>query len=174
MNYKQLIAIPGRDSINTKCSSVRSLSMIKLMGKPDIAEGVCPLPTETIDCGPFRATGYRPFLLVVSKVMDVIKAADSDLYEQIGSAGCLNVRKVRGGNYPSNHSWGCAIDLTIGGELCPRGSGMTQVGLLEVYKYAKRWSLASGQWLYWGAGFNTDDAMHFEASYELVKKWAGK
>ena len=174
MSHKELIRVPDKSTINTKCSPVRSSSMIKLMGMPNLDEGACPLPTETIDCGPFNATGYRPFLIAISKVCDVVKAADPELYGLLGSAGCLNVRNVRGGSTPSNHSWGCAIDLTIGGGLCPRGSGLTQIGLIEFYKYAKRWSFASGQWLYWGAGFLTDDAMHFEASYELVKKWAGK
>ncbi|MEI7842998.1 MAG: M15 family metallopeptidase [Gallionellaceae bacterium] len=37
---------------------------------------------------------------------DNVKAARMDLF-----GGCLNVRKVRGGNAWSIHSWGCAIDL---------------------------------------------------------------
>ena len=37
---------------------------------------------------------------------DAIQAARMDLF-----GGCLNVRKVRGGDTWSIHSWGCAIDL---------------------------------------------------------------
>jgi hypothetical protein len=78
----------------------------------------------------------------------------------------LCVRYVRGTttNF-SNHSWGTAIDLTIGGVLTPRGSSTVSQGLLSLCPF-----MAAEQF-YWGAGFSTPDGMHYEASAELIAQW---
>ncbi len=45
-------------------------------------------------------------LVFYANDLDAVKKARMDLF-----GGCLNVRKVRGGNSWSIHSWGAAIDL---------------------------------------------------------------
>jgi len=67
----------------------------------------------------------------------------------------------------SNHAWGSAIDLKIKGVLDVVGDGATQHGiaLIAPHFHAERF--------FWGAGFSgpREDAMHFEASDELVRDW---
>ncbi|MBD0362843.1 MAG: M15 family metallopeptidase, partial [Coleofasciculus sp. C3-bin4] len=89
------------------------------------------------------------------------------LYNQLGTAGMLCVRKVRGGSDFSNHSWGTAIDIKINGRLDVVGDGRTQLGLKELYPYFYN------EGFYWGAGYSgsREDSMHFEASRELVERW---
>lgn len=171
MKYSDPCPIPSKGSINTQCHSAKQDTMLRFAGRPNIAELKCSLPTVAKSVGPFKATGFEPFLDVLAKVFAVVEARHPELYQELGSAGCLNVRKVRGGTDFSNHAWGTAIDLTIDGVLCQRGSGHCQLGLLRVYECMKSYAMATGDWLYWGAGFNTDDCMHMEASEELIRKW---
>jgi D-alanyl-D-alanine dipeptidase len=75
-------------------------------------------------------------------------------------------RYVRGSTRNiSNHSWGTAIDLTIAGILDPRGDNQIQFGLHLISG-----AFNSNGW-YWGAGFTTEDAQHFEAGSALVQSW---
>jgi hypothetical protein len=63
----------------------------------------------------------------------------------------------------SNHSWGAAIDLTIDGELDPRGNDTIQFGLHLISGIFND----NGS----GAGFKTEDAQQFEAGAALVQTW---
>ncbi|MDR3664755.1 MAG: M15 family metallopeptidase [Mycobacterium sp.] len=77
------------------------------------------------------------------------------------------MRFVRGSttNF-SNHSWGTAIDITIGGVLTPRGSQTVQQGLVDLAPFM------AAERFFWGAGFSTTpDGMHYEASAELIADW---
>jgi hypothetical protein len=90
----------------------------------------------------------------------------AQLLDSLSSAGMLCCRAVRGSTTNwSNHSWGSAIDLKIDGQLDAMGDGYTQLGLLMCSKFF------NAQGWYWGAGFSREDAMHFEASEELIRKW---
>ena len=81
----------------------------------------------------------------------------------LGSAGMLCCRFVRGSTTSiSNHSWGTAIDLTINGVLDKRGNGQVQYGLALIAPIFNQHG-----W-YWGAGFATEDGMHFEISQDLL------
>lgn len=125
-----------------------------------------PLIT-TKDCGPFKVTGNAVFLMAVSKAFVNVFQANPALYHALGTAGCLCARLIRGSNTtPSNHSWGTAIDITIGGILDDRGDNMCQRGLLALYPFMHE------QGLYWGTEFPTEDSMHFEAADETLWKWA--
>ena len=78
----------------------------------------------------------------------------------------LCCRRVRGTQKSlSNHGLGLALDITIGGKLDARGDGMVQKGLLDLYSILKLHGL------FWGAGFGTEDSMHFEVSAQTVRKW---
>lgn len=68
--------------------------------------------------------------------------------------GCFNIRKVRGGNRPSLHAWGLAIDINAG--QFPLGCTHSQNPVL-----VRAWT-AEGFWS--GAKFHRPDPMHFQYS----------
>jgi hypothetical protein len=173
--YKEKIQIPGPESINTGLSSLRVSDAYLYLGRPRFPLSQSCKNSQvsdkiksqivTMNVGPFRLTGFKPFLLLVEKVFKKIKDNHPVLYASMHTAGCLCVRYVRGsGSSPSNHSWGCAFDCGVKA-IDVRGDGMCQRGLLILYSYMKH------EKIYWGAEFGTEDSMHFEASLQLVKEW---
>ena len=73
---------------------------------------------ETHDFGPVRATGIRPAITALPAIIDDIQREKPEVYPLSGSAGMLCCRLVTGSaSSVSNHAWGIAIDLTIGGHL---------------------------------------------------------
>lgn len=88
------------------------------------------------------------------------------VYRVLGHRGMLVVRYVRGSTTNvSNHSWGTAIDLTIENILDIRGDNTVQFGLHLISGIFNR-----NGW-YWGAGFRTEDAQHFEVGSALVQTY---
>jgi D-alanyl-D-alanine carboxypeptidase len=166
--------VPIQKNINRNLTSPSADYMKRVLGVPGRLTENCSSVTNdqlrnfiiTKDVGPFSVTGVKPAVNAVARVMEKVKKDNPRLYSQLGSAGMLCVRKVRGGSEFSNHSWGTTIDLKINGKLDERGDGKTQLGLKKLYPYFHK------EGFYWGAGFRTtEDAMHFEASKELVAKW---
>ena len=136
-----------------------------------------------------RFQGIGPFVDLLNRVFSRAKAANPDLITATGSAGILVVRYQRGSTSAiSNHSWGTAIDFEFADSngvlrLNNQGSGQVQLGASLMYEFFRQEGDASGEYVYWGAGFrgrsgsmSREDAMHFEASAELLKAWkaAGK
>lgn len=128
----------------------------------------------TRNVGPFKATGLRPALRSLQEVLARVQLEVPDLYALLKSSGmlCSRFTKIRQpdgsmriGPGISNHSWGAAIDINLGGHLDAQGNGKTQRGLLILSTYFN----AAG-W-YWGAAFPVEDAMHFEASRSLLARW---
>jgi D-alanyl-D-alanine carboxypeptidase/Putative peptidoglycan binding domain len=170
--------MPGIDRrmINGDLQGARNATMLGLIGMPrgsfstdcqPVTHPAIKALIDTADVGPFRATGLRPALAVLTDIMADIKAQHRQVYDQLGSAGMLCARLVRGSATAiSNHSWGTAIDLTLDGVLDPLGDGHTQAGLLQIHK------VFNAHGFFWGAAFNREDAMHFEASEQLIRKWA--
>jgi len=118
----------------------------------------------TVSVGPFRVTGDRLAVADLRTIFADVAAKDAKLYASLGSAGMLCFRHTRGSTTElSNHSWGDAVDLTINGILTQRGATQITSGLLALYPYfhAVGW--------YWGAGFSTPDAMHFEMGLDRLK-----
>jgi len=168
--------MPDRASVNGDLAGARNVTMQTLIGLPrgNFSQD-CQPPTnpaivalvETADVGPFRATGLRPAIASLREVLADVKVADPDLHGRLGTAGMLCCRWVRGStSVISNHSWGTAIDLTIDGKLDARGDNRVQRGLFELRPHFNRHG-----W-FWGAAFRTEDAMHFEASDQLIRRWA--
>jgi hypothetical protein len=168
--------IPVPAGINTLCGPARVSTQVSLFGRPpkpltqecannNLAPGLRGLiVTESV--GPFRLTGHREFLAILRRVFARYRDLHPQAYADLHTAGCLCVRLVRGStSTPSNHSWGTAVDLGFGGVVDRRGDGLTFRGLLDLYAIAK------SELLFWGAGFSTEDAMHFEASEELLRRW---
>jgi D-alanyl-D-alanine carboxypeptidase-like protein len=173
--YTKLTDVPPR--LNESYHSSSSSEMLKLFGQPGPLTTDCSRVTNgslknqvlTQSVGPFRVTGLRPAIAALDRIFRRVRADRPDLYRQLGTAGMLCVRAIRGSSSSySNHSWGTAIDITINGTLLPQGSKQTLRGLLLLYPYFH----AEG--FYWGAGFSGDrrDPMHFEASAELAREWA--
>lgn len=165
----------SRVSLNGDLRGARNATMLAVLGNPrgnysqDCQEPTNPRVANLVvseDVGPFKVRGLRPAVAVLRTILDEVKAAERDIYDRLGTAGMLCCRFVRGSTSSiSNHSWGCAIDLTIDKVLDRRGDERTQAGLLKIYKHFNRHKF------YWGASFSTEDAMHFEASDQLVREW---
>jgi hypothetical protein len=173
--FTKTIPEPTPDSINTGLTNLRQATVMELFGAPSDrkAEDCGPVTNPrlkakivTQSVGPFRVTGHKAAVESLAGVLADVKAADPDLYGILGTAGMLCARKVRGGESWSNHSWGFAVDLTVGGKLDTRGDGFVQVGLMRLYPFFHK----AGWW--WGAEFPTEDGMHFEIADETIRKWA--
>jgi hypothetical protein len=165
-----------RGSINGALRAARNTTMLELLGNPrgDYSEE-CQEPTNdrirslivTEDVGPMTVRGLRPAVAVLRTILADVAAAEPDLYGRIDNVGMLCCRFVRGSTSSiSNHSWGTAVDLTIDGITDRRGDGRAQRGLLQLLPHFNRHGF------YWGAAFPIEDAMHFEASDDLIRSWA--
>lgn len=164
-----------RGSINGDLRGARNATMLAVLGNPrgnyseDCQDPTNPRLTSLIvheDVGPFRVRGLRPAVAALRRILDDIKADEPDIHHRLGTAGMLCCRFVRGSTSAiSNHSWGTAIDLKIDGILDKRGDNRAQQGLLRILPHFNRHRF------FWGAAFPTEDAMHFEASDELVRAW---
>jgi len=170
--------LPDRRSINGNLDGARNITMQTLIGLPrstfskDCQEPTNPDFVELLafeDVGPFRVRGLRPAVQSLRQVLADVRNDNVDLYDRLGNAGMLCCRWVRGStSVLSNHSWGTAIDLTIDGQLDPLGDNKVQRGLLQLYKHFNRHG-----W-FWGAAFRREDSMHFEASDQLIHRWAAE
>lgn len=173
--FTELVACPRAAEINTGLTPCPTVELVRRYGMPrrTLTERCEPVQSSywrsqmaTRSVGPFRVTGHRLFLDVLHRLHREIEREQPALYRALGTAGVLCCRHVRGApGILSNHGLGLAIDYTIDNRLDVRGDGKVQRGLLEIYKIAKRYRL------FWGAEFRVEDAMHFEASRELVREW---
>jgi hypothetical protein len=165
-----------RRRINGDLLGARNSTMLSLIGNPrGTYDDDCRWPTNqtilaqiaTEDVGPFQVSGLRPAVETLRAILSDIRVQEREVYDALGHVGMLCCRYVRGSRAAiSNHSWGTAIDLTLEGKLDRRGDGRTQQGLLKIYK------IFNHHGFFWGAAFATEDAMHFEASEQLIRKWA--
>jgi hypothetical protein len=172
-DYSQLVAIPS--PINSGLTSTSATYMKGVLGVPGALTEDCSAVTNanlkklivTDNVGPFKVTGLKPAVNSLKRIFAKVKQDKPELYKQLGTAGMLCVRKVRGGSDFSNHSWGTAIDLKMNGKLDAVGDRKTQLGLKELEPYFR------AEKFYWGAGFGgaREDSMHFEASKELMESW---
>lgn len=173
-----------KSTINTKYHSCPTSLILQRHGSPrSRLSDKCEPATNsywrskfvTKDIGPFRATGFEPFLDVLTEAFKEVKSTHPELYSLLRSAGCLCIRRVRGTNNSlSNHGLGMAIDIELHNPATGKnvlddyGDGFALDGLFILYSIMKKYRL------YWGAGFPKEDAMHFEASKELVLEWIEK
>ena len=173
-NLNTLISIPS--GINQALNGTPNSLARTLLGNPRSTYGQDCRPVQhpglkarmqTRDVGPFRVTGFDLAVQSLTRIMGEIKAEQPRVYDALGTAGMLCCRRVRGSATAiSNHAWGCAVDLKINGVLDSRGNGRVQTGLALVHRIFNR-----NGW-FWGAGFTTEDAMHFEVSRELLLSWS--
>ena len=163
------------DGINEGIRSAKQFTMLSLLGNPRSSYSSDCQPITNLalkklivieDVGPFMVTGIKP---AVDDLRDIFKAVESsnpDLYSSIGTAGMLCCRLVRGSNHAiSNHAWGTAIDLKINGVLDNRGDNkvLESLAILAPFFNKHGW--------FWGAGFRTEDSMHFEVGEERIREF---
>jgi hypothetical protein len=172
-----LVPKPAADTINTGLVAASNSLMLAAFGQPLVAGNYtsqCQVPTNAVlrrnlvtdTVGPFKVTGLLPAVLSLKEVMADIQSAQPQVYAALGTAGMLCCRLVRGSTTSiSNHSWGSAIDLTLDGVLDQRGDDLVQFGLTQIAPIFNRHG-----W-YWGAGFPTEDGMHFEGSAAKIAEW---
>jgi hypothetical protein len=113
-----------------------------------------------------RATGLLPAIGSLKEVLADIKREEPEVYEALGTAGMQRARFVLNSTTTiSNHSWRTVIDLILQGKLDRRGDNRVQVGLAKIAP------IFNHHGWFWGAGFRTEDAMHFEVSEEKIRAW---
>lgn len=172
------LPLDQRLGLNGALTSARNSTMMALLGRPRANHGTLCQPPQnktlaglmrSADFGPFRATGLAPAVEALQDIMDEIQVQKPALYHRLGSAGMLCCRLVRGSvTAVSNHAWGTAIDLTLDGERDALGDGLVQESLFELHPIFNRHGF------FWGAAFRPEDAMHFEASEQLIRHWAAR
>lgn len=174
MNLNDLTNLPP--NINPGVRSAKQQTMLTLLGNPRSSYDVdCqPVTDATLrnlivleDVGPFRVTGLKPAVDDLRKIFSSVKASNPELYSSLGTAGMLCCRLVRGTRIGSisNHSWGTAIDIKINDELDRRGDNKVLQGLVDLAPFFNR------QGWFWGAGFGTEDGMHFEVGDERIREF---
>jgi hypothetical protein len=173
MALTDLIPIP--DGINPGLNAARQITMKSLLGNPrgNYTDDCLPVTNpvlrnliRTDNVGPFNVTGLSPAIDSLKEVMQEIREEAPDVFAALGTAGMLCARLVRDSRTAiSNHSWGTAIDLKLNGMLDERGdrNRTVQVGLAQVAPIFNRHGY------YWGAGFPTEDSMHFELSDQKIR-----
>lgn len=173
MKFTDLTSIPSY--INAGIACAKQLTMKTVLGNPRTNYTTECLPVTnaellkhivTEDVGPFKVTGYKLAVDSLRIILTEVKENNLPLYNSLNSAGMLCVRLVRGSTSGaiSNHSWGTAIDIKINGALDARGNDKVQYGLALLAPYFNKHG-----W-FWGAGFSTEDAMHFEVGDDLIRK----
>ncbi len=168
-----------RRKVNGQLKGSLNSLMLTLLGNPRGSyDKECRDPTnqriaalmKVQDVGlPNRVRGLAPAVDSLAKILEDVKREKPEIHAVINHVGMLCCRLVRGSSTAiSNHSWGAAIDLTLEGKLDKRDDERTQKGLLEIFPIFNRHEF------FWGAAFPTEDAMHFEASEQLMRRWAAE
>jgi putative peptidoglycan binding protein/D-alanyl-D-alanine carboxypeptidase-like protein len=168
--------VPLPTSINVGVSNAKQATMLGTLGNPrsdyddtcrEVTNPTLKARIELASVGPFRVQGLRPAVAALKQILSEVAVKVPDVHGGLGSAGMLCARLVRNTTTHaiSNHSWGTAIDLTLDGILDTRGDNLVQEGLTRIAPIFNQHG-----W-FWGAGFATEDAMHFEAGDALIRQW---
>lgn len=175
-----LLPVTSLAPFNRGLTSPDNDFVIARLGRPDVQTGVygtlsdasaqTRALTESRDIDPGSGVITAQGL---SMALDSLEMLLANAYQEVPAlngalqtAGMLVVRYIGlTGPHISNHSWGIAIDLRAGPQNDIQGDGMIQAGLAALIPYFN----AAG-WVA-GAGFSTEDSMHFEVSEELLALW---
>lgn len=188
-NLLRQVPKPHADQVNTGASACKASTLRKWLGEPRVkkdydSNGKPPTNPKLVKnlrvahIGKFRVNCLKPladklesaYKLILAKSINPSLSAEErqdwrDLSENLGTAGALNCRWVRGSKTTlSNHSWGSAIDFTYAGMLDNRGDNLIFAWELMLYQVLK------SHGIFWGVEFPTEDGMHFELSNEEVER----
>lgn len=173
----KLVPVSQIGGINSGLSPAKHATMMKLFGKPGPFGTNCAFPTgpvvnkftqKVVVITPkIRVRALSPAVASLKMVFNDIKKYHPELWSIIGTAGMTCCRAVRGSDrYYSNHSWGTAIDLTIGGILAPLNATRVPYGLIVCYGYFHKYG-----W-FWAQGYRgRTDPMHQEVAQETLLRW---
>ena len=127
---------------------------------------------QQIEVGSFAGKGIyglRPFVQTLHAIDHEIAQRFPELHENMGHIGGLCCRLVSGSvSCISSHSWGTEIDITFDGQADRYGENLIQRGLCQIAPIFRKYKL------YWGIAFRKQDAVHFEASAQLIEEWAAQ
>jgi len=180
MNPTQIVPIPGR--INPGLHSAKNSTMLQILGRarntfddecrPATNDPVKGLLAHQVNVGPFQVTGISAAVESLRDVLTQVKNAHPEVHEVLSTAGMFCARLIRGSQNISNHSWGTAVDISVGGILdgvqtrSAKSDGRTLAGLVAMAPFFNQ-----AGW-YWGVGFSTfEDGMHFEVADETIRRW---
>jgi peptidoglycan hydrolase-like protein with peptidoglycan-binding domain len=173
LRYTDHLPLPARGTVNRGLRAASNRVMTDRLGLPrDAFTQDCLPPTNqafkrmivTADAGPFRVTGLRPAVASLATIFAEVRREHPDLHRRLGTAGMMCCRHQRGSSRAiSNHAWGTAIDMTVGGVLVPRKAQYVILGLQLLAPIFNRHG-----W-YWGAAFGTPDPHHFECGAALLE-----
>ncbi|PZR00348.1 MAG: hypothetical protein DI533_07165 [Cereibacter sphaeroides] len=166
----------NRFQVNARLTGARNCTNLALIGaprgsfdthardpqNPDFMEFI-----ETTDLMGQRITGLRPAIGVLRTILKDIATRFPHDPPRFGISQMLACRMARGAPVSiSNHSWGLAVDLTIDGSADPWAVHDGLEVLRRIYPIFRRHGFC------WGAAFPIVEPMHFEASDQLVRRWA--
>lgn len=170
--------VPVPPGINPGVTNAKQMTMLAILGSPrsNFTDECQPVTNPelrrlvvTESVGPFSVTGLSPAVKSLREVLNDVASEAAAVAAALGTAGMLCARFVRGSAQSiSNHAWGTAVDLRLNGMLDRRGDDRVQQGMVTIAPIFNR-----HRW-FWGAGFGTEDGMHFEASDELIRDWAAQ
>lgn len=134
-SFSDLVAAPPRTDMSPEGAKVSTL--LEIFGRPCDGAAACNEPTNpklksllvTEQVGEVRFRGVKPAVAAVKRVLERVQREHADLFPHIRSQGMLCCRVVRGTSRFSPHSWGTAIDFSIGESLAPIGTNKAQYGI---------------------------------------------
>src|SRR3954451_22190173 len=124
MDVTQIIPIPA--GINQGLHSAKNSTMLQILGRArDTFDHGCRPATRdpgksllvSEDVAPFRDPGIRPAIASLRDVLGRVKQAHSDVHVVLNTAGMFCARLSANSHSISNHSWGTAVDISVGGIL---------------------------------------------------------
>lgn len=185
-NLARLVSVPPKNSVNQGLSSLRSSTMLRLIGTPGerVRGRRCGKPTnsklrsllETRSIANLQFPLRMPHqvLDLLEEVFDDVKREDEELFEKARTNGSFCVRPIGSSGKFSNHAWGCAVDLGFGPEsqggfirADTQNDDRTEIGLLRLVPFFNRHKF------FWGGTFGREDSMHFEVSEQLANSLFG-
>ncbi len=164
-------------AFNIGLTAANNAQMFEVFGAPrnDYTDSDQPITNPALrhrivvsHAGRLGVRGLNSAVASLQTVMSAVQQQQRLVYRVLESNGMLSVRYVRGSTtHISNHSWGTAIDLIVAGTPDIRGDNQVLFGLLLIAP------IFNAHGWYWGAGFPTEDGMHFEAGQALIRGWKG-
>jgi len=117
----------------------------------------CETPPEMDHCFVYEFAGKHGFWcnrFLIEKFQKVyvaiVRVGLTDEVKTFG--GCYNVRKIRGGDKLSTHSWGIAVDLNVAENMMGHEPGM-HPGVVKCFE---------DEDFTWGGNFSRKDGMHMQ------------
>ncbi len=171
-SFAELVPIPTRTNKSLEAAKLSTLR--ELLGIPCEGAALCTEPTnprlqdliviESI--GNMRLRGLRPAVAAVKRVLQKVQQVHPDLFAQLRSQGMFCCRRLRGSSAFSPHSWGTALDLSVGDTLPPIGGDKAQYGITLMAP------LFEAEGFAWGADENKrPNTFHFSVSETKLREW---